>query len=64
MRNAKPEAEERSQLLPMKMLIPLLFLSFLLFNVLFAPFVVSGYLILKLCQFALENVRSDEIHID
>ena len=40
------ETEERSQLLPMKMLIPLLFFIFpALLIVLFAPFVVSGYLI-------------------
>lgn len=40
------EAEERSQLLPLKMLVPLLFFIFpALLIILFAPFIVSGYLI-------------------
>jgi pilus assembly protein TadC len=40
------EAEERSQLLPMKMLVPLLFFIFpALLILLFAPFIVSGYLV-------------------
>lgn len=42
----RQEAEERSQLLPIKMLVPLLFFIFpALLILLFAPFIVSGYLI-------------------